>query len=100
MEDLVGTSRWAASVILMIDPFIAGGPPRQPKNEEKKEINNKKFYELLGADSTASESEIRRAFRKKAIKEHPDKGGDPEKVPVLFFSSSLSSNKLRMRMRF
>jgi len=24
--------------------------------------------------------EIKKAFRKKALKEHPDKGGDPDKV--------------------
>jgi curved DNA-binding protein CbpA len=34
----------------------------------------------LGVDQKASEQEIKRAFRKKAVREHPDKGGDPEKV--------------------
>jgi len=57
------------------------------KPEEKKEINNKKFYELLGVDPKSSEQEIKRAFRKKAIKEHPDKGGDPEKVFFLINSA-------------
>jgi len=27
----------------------------------------------------ATENEIKKAYRKKALKEHPDKGGDPEK---------------------
>lgn len=58
--------------------IIAGAG--RPKKEEKKEIDNKKFYELLGVDPKAPESDIKRAFRKKAIREHPDKGGDAEKV--------------------
>ncbi|KAF2717922.1 DnaJ-domain-containing protein [Polychaeton citri CBS 116435] len=33
------------------------------------------FYDLLGVQSTASESEIRRAWRKTALKYHPDKAG-------------------------
>jgi DnaJ homolog subfamily A member 2 len=50
---------------------------------EKKEVDNKKFYDLLGVDQKASQDEIKKAFRKKALKEHPDKGGDPEKFKDL-----------------
>ena len=46
---------------------------------EKKEVDNNKFYDLLGVDKKASTDEIKKAFRKRALKEHPDKGGDPEK---------------------
>lgn len=49
-----------------------GGPP--------KEVDNKKLYEVLGLDKDASFDQIKKAFRKLAIKHHPDKGGDPEKV--------------------
>jgi len=51
----------------------------------KKEIDNTKYYTLLGVTNKATHDEIKKAFRKIALKEHPDKGGDPEKVlsPIL-----------------
>jgi DnaJ homolog subfamily A member 2 len=38
------------------------------------------LYKILEVPKTATTDEIKKAFRKKALKEHPDKGGDPEKV--------------------
>ena len=67
-------------------PFGGMGGMGGPR--EEKEIDNSKFYELLGVEKTASQDEIKKAFRKKALKEHPDKGGDPEKVRIIVNSSN------------
>jgi len=39
----------------------------------------KDYYGILGVDRTASQDEIKRAFRKLAHQHHPDKGGDEAK---------------------
>ncbi len=49
---------------------------------EEKPIDNEKFYSLLGVKKDATHDEIKKSFRKIALKEHPDKGGDPEKVTI------------------
>jgi hypothetical protein len=74
-----------------------GGPP--------KEVDNKALYETLECAKDATMDQIRKAYRKKAMKSHPDKGGDPEEVSASKFKCNqiffeLSSKKYKPHMMF
>ena len=42
-------------------------------------VADTKFYDMLEISSSANQAEIKKAYRKLAMKYHPDKGGDSEK---------------------
>ena len=50
-------------------------------------------YKILGIDKNSSDSEIRKAYRRLAIKYHPDKGGDAEKFKEINNAYSILSDK-------
>jgi len=49
-----------------------GGPP--PGGGARG--NNDKYYDLLGIEKSASEEDVKKAYKKLAMKHHPDRGGD------------------------
>lgn len=60
-------------------PFDGMGGPPGGGRRSSKPVDNTKFYRLLEVEKNAGDTEIKKAYRKLAIKHHPDKGGDPEK---------------------
>lgn len=63
--------------------------PRDPKQT----LSRTYFYELLGVETTATEQEIKKAYRKKALQAHPDKpGGDRELFERIKYASDVLSD--------
>lgn len=57
------------------------------------ETDNNKLYEVLGIEKNVGPSEIKKAYRKLAMKCHPDKGGDPEKFKEISEAYEILSNE-------
>lgn len=60
-------------------PFGGGFEEMGGRRGPAKEVDSSKFYALLGVEKNASMEDIKKAFRKLALKNHPDRGGDKEK---------------------
>jgi len=59
------------------------------------EVDNQEFYKILGVNTDANEGDIKKAYRKLALKNHPDKGGDPEKFKEITMVRTTVSPRLR-----
>lgn len=70
-----------------------GGMPGGGRGGPPKEVDNSKYYDLIGVGKQATEQEIKKAYRKKALKEHPDKGGDPEKFKEITAAYDVLSDR-------
>ena len=58
-----------------------GGFPGMPQKREPADTT--KLYETLGEEKSSTAAQIKKAYRKKALRMHPDKGGDPEEFKKL-----------------
>jgi len=52
-------------------------PPPKSQDSEKKESD---YYTILEVEKTASTSDIRKSYRKLALKWHPDKNPDQQEL--------------------
>jgi DnaJ family protein A protein 2 len=73
--------------------FFGGFPGFDGGDEpEPQDVDTNKLYEVLGIAKSATPDEIKKAFRKLAVKHHPDKGGDPEKFKDINAAHEILSN--------
>lgn len=68
-------------------PHVSDSPPTRNYTPEqaafaKKIMNAKDYYEVLGVNRDCSEDDVRRAYKKLALKLHPDKNSAPEAAPA------------------
>ena len=61
------------------DAFFGSGMRGGPQQAGAGGQRDTEYYDALGLSPDASAAEIKKAYRKAALQEHPDKGGDPEK---------------------
>ena len=93
----------AEHILNMKEEDFMGKDKLQQTNSAKNKVKDMAYYDLLGVDSNASQSQIKKKYYKRARDVHPDKHPDePEKYHKLFQELStayqiLSDPKLRER---
>jgi len=64
----------------LLDPMLGARERIRVANQEAKKASKKDYYKVLGVEKSATEDDIKKAYRKLALKWHPDKNSQtPEK---------------------
>ncbi|CBQ73115.1 related to DJP1-DnaJ-like protein [Sporisorium reilianum SRZ2] len=91
MADAASTSTPAPAAAAPTEPTTARDISR-----DGAKIADMEYYDLLGVRGDASDLDLKKAYRKAAIKNHPDKGGDEETFKMIGEAYRvLSDNHLR-----
>merc|ERR1712166_181859 len=72
-----------------------GMPGGHSHGGPQKPVDNTTYYKLLGVEKNATDSEIKKSYRKLAMKEHPDRGGDEEKFKQLSEAYAVLSDETK-----
>merc|ERR1712159_153137 len=75
------------------DPDDMGGGG----GRSRKKADTTGLYKLLGVEKSATEAEIKKAYKKLAMKHHPDKGGDPEKFKEMTAAQAVLTDPEKRR---
>eukprot|EP00300_Choanocystis_sp_HF-7_P027533 c32675_g1_i1.p1 GENE.c32675_g1_i1~~c32675_g1_i1.p1 ORF type:complete len:433 (-),score=95.27 c32675_g1_i1:27-1325(-) len=70
----------------------------EPQQQRKKNVDTNEYYELLGVAKDASPEEIRKAYRRMAVKHHPDKGGDEAKFKQIQEAANVLMDEEKRRI--
>jgi DnaJ homolog subfamily C member 7 len=62
---------------------------------EAKKAKRKDYYKILGVEKTATDDEIKKAYKKLALKHHPDKNNSSEEAKV-YIKKSLIFDKFQI----
>lgn len=68
-----------SSVEVSLEEVEVRNPAKLVDEEDAKDVDTQELYDVLGVAKTATETEIKKAFRKLTLQHHPDKGGDENK---------------------
>jgi len=56
----------------------AHGGGRYQRQQERKKVDTQKYYDILGVKKDCTAAQLKKAYRKLAMKHHPDRGGDQD----------------------
>jgi DnaJ family protein A protein 2 len=65
---------------------------RNSRHTCKRFFSSSAYYDLLKLPKTASDDEVKKAYKKAALEHHPDRGGDPEKFKEISHAYSVLSD--------
>lgn len=72
---------------------MPGGMPGMGRGGPKKDVDTTAYYKTLGVEKTATMAELKKAYHKLALKNHPDRGGDKEKFQEIQTAYEVLSDK-------